>query len=67
MQVWNVLTDDEDKQDLEDFGLDQDVQMLGWITLLPKYVVVLKLCMRIRVHGRKLFENAVDGNIFENG
>ena len=31
--VWNVLTKDEDKQDLEDFGLDQDVQLLGGIIL----------------------------------
>ena len=28
--------EDEDKQDLEDFGLDQDVEVLSGITLLPK-------------------------------
>ena len=30
------LDGDLDKQDLEDLGLDQDVQVLGGITLLPK-------------------------------
>ena len=30
--VWNVLKEDEDKQDLEDFGLDQDIEVLGGLT-----------------------------------
>ena len=34
--VWNILKEDEDKQDLEDFGLDQYLQLLGGIILQPK-------------------------------
>ena len=30
---WNVLTEGGDKQDLEDFQLDQGVQVLGGIIL----------------------------------
>ena len=57
--VWNVLTEDEDKQDLEGLGSDQDVQVLGGIILPPKYVVsVFKSCIRIPVDEQKRFENA---------
>ena len=58
--VWNVLTEDKDKQELKDFGLDQDVQVLGGITLLPKLaLIVFKSCLRIPVDGRKRFHNAI--------
>ena len=55
-----MLTVGQDKQYLEDFTLDEDVQFFGKITLLLKQVVfVIKSCLRIRVDGRKQFEHAI--------
>ena len=58
-EIPNVLTEDEDKQHIEDFGLDQDVEVFGGITLRAKYSVGVILCMHTPVDGRKRFENAI--------
>ena len=53
------MSGDKDKQDLEDSGLDQDVQVLGGIILQPKYAfIVFKSYFRTRVEGRKRYKNA---------
>ena len=45
-------------KELEDFGLDHDVQVVGGKNLLPKWaVIVFKSCLPIHVNRRKRLEN----------